>query len=33
MCVFIAVAVAGYRGDPAQPFRERKLVAKLLASE
>ena len=33
MCIFIEVAVAGYRGDAAQPFRERRLVAEPLTSE
>ena len=31
MCVFIAVAVAGYRGDVTQPFRERRLKAEALS--
>jgi hypothetical protein len=30
MCVFIAVAVAGYRGDVTQPFRERGLKVETL---
>ena len=33
MCIFIAVSVAGYRGDAARAFRERKLVAGPLAAE
>lgn len=33
MCVFIAVSIAGYRGDPALPFRERRLVAEPLSAE
>jgi hypothetical protein len=33
MCVFIAVSVAGYRGDLALPFRERRLVAEPVTAE
>jgi len=30
MCIFIAVSVAGYRGDATQPFRDRRLKAEAL---
>jgi hypothetical protein len=33
MCVFIAVAVARYRGDAARPFRDRNLVAEPIPAE
>ena len=32
MCVFVVVAVAGFRGDAARPFRERGFVAEPVTS-
>lgn len=33
MCVFIAVSIAGYRGDAALSFRERRLFAEPISAE